>query len=78
MGVLAAYSITVKELKTLFAALHGKQGRWVSLIAIVLWILLFLTKIEVAHSRYERGKTIKLLYTTLDNFQWLLKLLHFE
>ena len=29
LGVLAAYSITVKELKTLFAALQGKNERWV-------------------------------------------------
>ena len=29
LGVIAAYSITVKELKTLFAALKGESGRWV-------------------------------------------------
>lgn len=29
LGVLAAYSITVKELKALFAALKGESGRWV-------------------------------------------------
>ena len=35
LGVLAAYSITVKELKTLFAALQGKNERWVCLTGLI-------------------------------------------
>ena len=30
MGILASYSITVKELKTLFSAMKAVDGKWVS------------------------------------------------
>ena len=30
LGILSSYSITVKELKTLFATLKGINGKWVS------------------------------------------------
>ena len=30
LGVLANYSITVKELKLLFGAMKGVKGKWVS------------------------------------------------
>lgn len=30
LGALAAYSITVKELRQLFRYLKGKEGQWVS------------------------------------------------
>lgn len=30
LGVLASYSITVKELKIFFSKLQGEQGQWVS------------------------------------------------
>ncbi len=30
MGILASYSITVKELKMLFAAMKASKGKWVS------------------------------------------------
>lgn len=30
LGVLSSYSITVKELRSLFAFLKAKEGRWVS------------------------------------------------
>lgn len=33
LGVLASYSITVKELKLLFSMLRGDGGMWVSLLA---------------------------------------------
>lgn len=31
LGVLASYSITVKELKLLFGAMKANNGKWVSL-----------------------------------------------
>lgn len=31
LGVLASYSITVKELKLLFSSMKAVSGRWVSL-----------------------------------------------
>jgi len=31
MGILASYSITVKELKMLFSAMKAVNGKWVSL-----------------------------------------------
>lgn len=30
LGVLASYSITVKELKLFFSKLQGEKGQWVS------------------------------------------------
>lgn len=30
LGVLASYSITVKELKLFFSKLQGEEGQWVS------------------------------------------------
>ena len=30
LGVLASYSVTVKELKLLFSLLQSKENRWVS------------------------------------------------
>ncbi|XP_028409384.1 neurobeachin-like [Dendronephthya gigantea] len=39
VGVLAAYSITVKELKILFAALKGENGRWPKHAARLLHVL---------------------------------------
>lgn len=35
LGVLASYSITVKELKLLFGAMKAVNGKWVSLSASV-------------------------------------------
>lgn len=32
LGVLASYSITVKELKLLFGAMKANNGKWVSFI----------------------------------------------
>ena len=32
MGILASYSITVKELKTLFSAMKAVDGKWVSVM----------------------------------------------
>lgn len=32
LGVLASYSITVKELKLLFGAMKANNGKWVSLL----------------------------------------------
>lgn len=32
LGVLASYSITVKELKLLFGAMKAVNGKWVSII----------------------------------------------
>jgi hypothetical protein len=31
LGVLASYSITVKELKLLFGAMKASNGKWVSI-----------------------------------------------
>lgn len=33
LGVLASYSITVKELKLLFGAMKASNGKWVSIYA---------------------------------------------
>ena len=38
MGILASYSITVKELKTLFSAMKAIEGKWVSNSIIALHI----------------------------------------
>jgi len=34
MGIIASYSITVKELKMLFSAMKAVQGKWVRLKSI--------------------------------------------
>lgn len=35
LGVLASYSITVKELKLFFSKLQGEKGQWVSHSAVI-------------------------------------------
>lgn len=35
LGVLASYSITVKELKLLFGAMKASNGKWVSIIILI-------------------------------------------
>lgn len=37
LGVLASYSITVKELKLFFSKLQGDKGQWVSVRAVLQW-----------------------------------------
>jgi hypothetical protein len=39
LGVLASYSITVKELKLLFGAMKAVNGKWVSIIYAFLFII---------------------------------------
>ena len=41
LGVLASYSITVKELKLLFGAMKANNGKWVS------YTVLFKNQIKV-------------------------------
>lgn len=36
LGVLASYSITVRELRSLFAFLKAKEGQWVSIVTLFL------------------------------------------
>lgn len=35
LGVLASYSITVKELKLFFSKLKGEQGQWVMVFSFL-------------------------------------------
>lgn len=44
LGVLASYSITVKELKLFFSKLQGEQGQWVSQS---LNVLIFLCSLDL-------------------------------
>lgn len=47
LGVLASYSITVKELKLLFGAMKAFGGKWVSAFDMLLLYLKGLTLHEV-------------------------------
>lgn len=46
LGVLASYSITVKELKLLFGAMKAHNGKWVCFIVVVVVIFLVVRQRE--------------------------------
>ena len=47
MGILASYSITVKELKTLFSAMKAVDGKWVSEMNIALFDFCVVEEVHV-------------------------------
>lgn len=50
LGVLASYSITVKELKLLFGAMKAVNGKWVSINILTFWYYHSTAKLFHFHS----------------------------
>ena len=55
MGILASYSITVKELKTLFSAMKAVDGKWVS-GGIVVYVMLGLKGHPYTYDIHAKGE----------------------
>lgn len=55
LGVLASYSVTVKELKQLFSAMKAVNGKWVRYLLFVIFLLSLL--LLYCPGTYEPKKT---------------------
>lgn len=55
LGVLASYSITVKELKLLLSAMKATNGKWVSFILIISFLHINIKIIELFVSKVENS-----------------------